>query len=113
MTSRLNEQLELIDEELLELAALESPWHMVCAEFHDGYGSPGALARRLFELESIGLLDINANEPGENRLSADALEADALQHGCYGDLELSPGLQCTICTTDDGFARIAKRLSKE
>ena len=113
MTSRLNEQLHPVDEELLEMAALESPWHMVCSEFQERYGSPGALARRLFELESIGLLAINAKDPAATRPSVDALEADALQHGCYADLDFSAGLQCTICTTDDGFARIADRLSKE
>ena len=108
-----NKELSPVDEELLELTALEVPWQMVCGEFQRRYGSPGAVARRLFELESIGLLEIKTKFPGDTRVTAELLEADALEHGYYEDLEDELELQCSICTTDDGLARVANRFSKE
>ena len=63
-------QLSKMDEQLLELAALQVPWSRICGEFHRHYGGPGALARRLYELQEWGVLDVrnsSRNSQGSER----------------------------------------------
>jgi len=106
------ETLEPRDEELLELAALQAPWFMVCGEFHARYGSAGALARRLLELERAGLLEVRAGR-GEVAPDAAMLETDATAHDCYRDLETTRDPRWTIVASDRGMALIAHRLERE
>lgn len=101
-----------LDKELLELLALEVPWDMVCGEFHEQYGSPGALARRLFELCHAELATISSRAPGESETSPGALEADALMNACYADLAAQEP-RWDIVATDDGYERIKVRLKAD
>ena len=101
-----------VDEELLELAAVQVPWYMVCADFHAPYGSAEALVRRLFELREAGLLVIHAARRGAP-VSAEAMVADALDHGCYEDFESSREPRWEIVATDAGYDRIRARLGAQ
>ncbi len=104
--------LDARDEELLELAAIQVPWYMVCGEFHTRYGSPGALARRLIELRRHGLVEVRGDGAG---LPADAaaLEADAIENDCYRNVEDTRDPRWTVVTSDAGAALIAHRLERE
>lgn len=59
-----------LDREVMELLALRVPWYMVCGEFHGRYGSPGALARRLFELHDAGLVEVRGKADAETSPAA-------------------------------------------
>ena len=104
--------LDARDEELLELAALQVPWFMVCGELHARYGSAGLLARRLMEMVHEGLLELRSG-PGEPMPDARTLEADAVEQDCYRDLERTRDPRWTITATDRGMALIAHRLGRE
>ena len=105
-------QLSAQDEELLELVALKVPWHMVCGDFHERFGSPGALARRLLELRSAGFLTITPNSPGTTR-TAEALEEDALDNDCYEDVEFDAEATWSIFITQTGLEAISGRLKAQ
>ncbi len=104
--------LAKVDEELLELAAVQVPWYMVCADFHELYGSADALVRRLFELRDAGLLAIHAARPGAP-ITREAMVTDALDHGCYEDFESSREPRWEIVATDAGYERIRARLGAQ
>ena len=104
-------ELTELDLDLLEVAAMQVPWYMVCGEFHARYGSAGALVRRLFELREAGLLVIRgkpAHEP-----TPEALETDALAHGCYEEFESSRDPIWDIVATDLGYGHVEQRLSAQ
>jgi len=105
--------LSEIDKDLLELAVLTVPWYMVCGDFHRRYGSPGALAKRLIELREAGLLSIEPKLPGKGKLSAQALENNALENDCYDDFDSSWGPSWEISATDLGFAAIEQGLNEQ
>ena len=102
-----------LDEELLELIALQVPWYMVCGEFHQRYGSAGALARRLFELREAGLLEIRSRSGEAVDLTPEAMEADALENDCYEEIESVREPRWDIIATDVGFSSIETRLGKQ
>ncbi len=104
--------LASVDEDLLELAAVQVPWYMVCADFHEPYGSADALVRRLFELREAGLLTIHPARRGAP-ITHDAMVADALEHGCYEDFESSREPRWEIVATDAGYERIRDRLGAQ
>ena len=106
-------ELTETDRELLELVTLQVPWYVVCGDFHRRFGSPGALARRIMELEYGGLLEVRETTPGAGKPSAEALERDALEHGCYDDLTDTWEPMWEIMATDEGFAMIEDRLDRE
>ena len=101
------------DAELLELAALTVPWHLVCGEFHQRYGSPRALAERLFELERTGLLTISRQSPEEPAPTPEVLEADALSNECYDGFDPAWEPRWNILVTETGFTRIRGRLEEQ
>lgn len=105
--------LREIDKDLLELAVLTVPWYMVCGDFHRRYGSPGALAKRLLELSDAGLVNIRQKLPGQEELSVEALEDDAIENNCYDDFDSSWGSRWEISATDRGFAAIEQGLSEQ
>jgi hypothetical protein len=102
-----------LDKDLLELTVLEVPWDMVCAEFHERYGSPGNLARRLFELANAGLVTIRRKRADLPPPSPYALEADALANACFADLELVGESSWVIIATATGFALVENRLAEQ
>lgn len=106
-------ELTKLDENLLELAALEVPWYMVCGEFHERYGSPGALARRLFELRDADLLTIRSRMSGELAITPEALEEDALLNACYEDVENIKEPEWDIVATDSGYELVKHRLAAQ
>ena len=103
-------ELSETDKDLLELVTLQVPWYMVCGEFHRKYGSPAKLAWRLMELREAGLLELRG---GEQPVSAEDLEADALANNCYDDLEDTREPEWHIVATDRGVERIEDRLDRE
>lgn len=105
-------EISEVDGELLELLALQSAWYMVCGEFYEAYGSPGALASRLFELRAAGLIEIHARAANAE-LSAAALEADAINNDCYRDLSATNEPRWDLVATDAGFQMIKGRLSEQ
>jgi len=102
-----------LDKKLLELLALEAPWDIVCAEFHEWYGSPGALALRLFELYHADLVTIRSTASGESEMSPSALETHALRNSCYADPADITEQGWSIVATDAGFQTIKDRLKAE
>ena len=102
-----------LDKELLESLALELPWEIVCDEFQQRYGSPGALARRLCELQHVELLTIRSRASGELETSAGALETDAVANSCYADITGTSKLGWDIAATDNGFEVVKERLRPE
>jgi len=102
-----------LDKALLELLALEVPWSMVCGEFHERYGSPGALARRLFELYHAELLTIRSTGSSGSEMSPGVLEADALKNSCYAGVADTAEPGWSIVATDGGFEKIKDRLKAE
>jgi hypothetical protein len=106
-------ELSETDEQLLELAALQVPWYMICGEFHRHYGGPGALARRLYELQGWGVLEVRSSSRNGSEPSAQRLEADALAHECYEELDATHDPRWEIVTTDAGMLAIRARLEPE
>ena len=102
-----------LDKELLDLLALEVPWPMVCFDFHARFGSVAALARRLCELEQAGLVVLESSTPGESRISAAALEADASRNANYDGFTHLKEHPWAMAVTESGFDAIAARLGKE
>jgi hypothetical protein len=105
-------QLTEHDLGLLELAAVQVPWQMVCGEFHERFGSPGALALRLFEMRDAGLLIIRT-AGAESRIAADVLEADALANGCYEDFGWSGEPRWELVATEQGYEQVRDRLAAQ
>ena len=105
--------LSEVDRDLLELAVLKVPWYMVCGDFHGRYGSPGALAQRLFALRDAGLLNIWPRSPDELELNPEALEQDALANNCYDDFDSSRESRWEIVATDTGFAAVEDDLREQ
>ena len=101
------------DEELLELVVLEVPWYMVCGDFHERYGTPGRLAERLLELHVAGLLTIRPTDAATTEVTAQQLERDALDHGCFDDVATDWESLWDIKITETGFSRIEKRLKAQ
>ena len=106
-------ELSETDEELLELAVLKVPWYMVCGDFHERCGSPGALARRLFELRHAGLLTITPTSPDATTMSAQELESDALANDCHDDVDMDSVSAWDILITQTGFDAIERRLEEQ
>ena len=106
-------QLDENDEQILELGALQAPWYMICGEFHRRFGGPGALARRLHELQHLGVLEVRCSAPHGETPDAGRLEADALAHDCYDELDATHDPQWEIVTTDKGMLAIRARLEPE
>ena len=106
-------KLTELDKDLLELLALQVPWYMVCGEFHERYGSPGALARRLFALRDAELVSIRVKESTEAKLSPEALEADALSNECYDNLEATREPIWYMVSTDRGYELVKDRLGAQ
>ena len=104
-------ELSDLDLELLEVAAVQVPWYMVCGEFHERYGSPAELVRRLFEMREAGLLHIRGKP--DARPTPAAMVADALAHDCYEDFESSREPLWDIVATDAGYTRIEQRLGPQ
>ena len=101
------------DKQLLELAALKVPWYMVCGEFHERYGSPGDLARRLFELRDAQLLVIRAKHGGDASPTPAMLERDALDNDNYDELDSATEPLWDIVATNQGFDLIKDRLDEQ
>ena len=106
-------ELSETDKELLELVMLKVPWYMVCGDFHERYGSPGALAERLMALQYEALLEVRSNAPGGEPPDAEHLERDATANDCYRDLEATTDPVWEVVATDKGVAMIADRLDRE
>ena len=106
-------ELDERDEEILELGALQAPWFMICGEFHRHFGGPGALAVRLYELQDRELLEIRCSAPHGATPNVQRLEADALAHDCYDDLDEIHDPQWEVVTTDKGMTAIRARLQPE
>jgi hypothetical protein len=106
-------ELDENDEQILELAALQAPWYMICGEFHRRYGGPGALAWRLYELQNLGLVEVRSSVPHGVTPNVQRLEADALAHDCYDHLDATHDPQWEIVTTDMGMEAIRGRLEPE
>jgi hypothetical protein len=106
-------ELNDADKQILELAALQVPWYMICGDFHRTYGGPGALARRLYELQDGKLLEVRSSAPHAETPSVEHLEADALEFNCYEDLDATHDPQWEIVTTDKGMSEIGDRLEPE
>jgi hypothetical protein len=101
------------DEQILELAALQAPWYMICGEFHERYGGPGGLARRLYELQGWGLVEVRSSAPHSEPPNVQQLEADALEHDCYAELDATLDPKWEVLTTDKGMHAISARLDPE
>ena len=106
-------ELSETDEQLLELAVLQAPWYMICGEFHRHYGGAGALARRVYELQASGALEVRSSSRNGSTPSAQQLEADALAHSCYEELDSTHDPRWEIVTTDAGLVAIRARLAPE
>lgn len=106
-------ELNEIDEQILELGALQAPWYMICGEFHSSCGGPGALARRLYELQGAGLLEVRSCAPHGDVPNAQRLEADALAYDCFDDPDATHDPKWEIVTTDQGMAAIDARFEPE
>ena len=106
-------ELSDADKQILETAALQVPWYMICGDFHRVYGGPGALARRLYEMQHEELLQVRSSSADGTTPSAERLEADAIAHNCYEDLESTQDPCWEILTTDHGMAAIGDRLDPE
>ena len=106
-------ELSESDEQVLELAALQAPWYMICGEFHGTYGGPGALARRLYELQGWGLVEVRSSAARGDSPDARRLEADALAHDCYEELDATHDPKWEVVTTDKGMLAISDRLKPE
>ena len=106
-------ELNEIDEQILELGALQAPWYMICGEFHRQYGGPGVLARRLYELQGWGLVEVRCCAAHAVPPNAQRLEADALAHDCYENLDATRDPQWEVVTTDKGMLAIRARLEPE
>lgn len=107
--------MELTDTdcEVLELLTLSVPWYMVCGEFHEAYGGPEPLARRLLELAHAELVTVtNTNSPGA-LVTAEELAADALEQDCYESVEETREPRWDLMATDAGFALIEQRLNRQ
>ena len=101
------------DQDLLELIVLKVPWYMVCGDFHRRYGSAGALARRLFELQEAGLLNITPRGPHAPTVTPELLEADAASNNCYDDFDRSWEPIWDVMITERGFELIEDRLKEQ
>jgi hypothetical protein len=101
------------DEQLLEVGALQVPWYMICGEFHHHYGGPDALARRLYELQRCGLVEVRSSSRNGCAPTIAKLEADALAHDCYAELDATHDPQWDIVTTDRGMVAMRARLESE
>ena len=101
------------DKALLELTALKVPWEMVCADFHERYGTPGVLAHRLFELQEQGLVTILSTGADDELPTPEALEADAIANQCYQDLNLLQPPRWEFLITETGFVRIEDDLKEQ
>lgn len=104
-------ELTEADLDLLELAAVQVPWYMVCGEFHERYGSVRALVHRLFQLRDAGLLEIRPK--ARIPVTPAALEADATRHACYDDLDASGEPLWEILATDTGYGLVDARLGEQ
>ena len=105
-------ELSETDEQLLELTVLKVPWYMVCGDFHERCGSPGALSRRLFELHHADLLTITSTSPDATTMSAQELELDALANDCHDDVDMDSVSAWDILITQSGFDGIERRLKE-
>ena len=106
-------ELSEYDEQILELGALQAPWYMICGEFHHRFGGPGALAQRLYELQDVELVEVRSSAPHGAAPNARRLEADALAHGCYDELDATHDPKWEVVTTDKGMEAIRARLEPE
>ena len=102
-----------LDGELLELLALESPWFTVRDEFESRYGSTGALARRLMELQHEELLVIRPKAGGQGVPSVAVLEADAALDAGIHPVDAIGAARWTVVATERGFAAVEDRLNEE
>ncbi len=106
-------KLTELDKELLVFVALEVPWEFVCAEFHQQYGSPELLARRLFDLCGAELTSLRAAVASDYPVSLQALAADAKANACYERLDVTRVPRWYLVTTDEGFERVKDRLDPD
>ncbi len=106
-------ELSRIDRDLLQLVAIESPWPMVCGEFHGRYGSVDELVRRLFELLGGGLVQIACGEGGASVPDPDVLCSEAVAHGNFEDIELMTESAWCIVATSKGYALIETELDEQ
>jgi hypothetical protein len=101
------------DLELMDLLTLQVPWYMVCGEFHEIYGGPEPLARRLVELSRAELLVIRDTSDAHALVTSEVLANDALANNCYENIEKTREPRWDMMATDAGFALIEERLGRQ